>query len=109
MFWNRTLSVVTFSEVAIMDESPKTMTAPISVPAARRFPNSQILKRRLTSLRIFKTMVTVSADETAAKRFTPRMQAYCVRTLVASPSQAEALDWQRERGTIGESAKLVGK
>lgn len=32
---------------------------------------------------MFRTIVTVSAEDAAASRFTPRMQAYWVRTLAA--------------------------
>lgn len=58
------------------------MTAPSNVPEASWLPNSQILRSRLTSFRILRTIVTVRAVDAAAKRLTPRMQAYCVRTLV---------------------------
>lgn len=59
-----------------------TINAPTIVPGASRFPNSHILSNKLTSFRTFNTMVTVSADAAEAKRLTPRMQAYCVRTFM---------------------------
>jgi hypothetical protein len=60
----------------------KTMKAPIRVPAANLFPNSQMLNNRLTNFRTLSTIVTVSADDAEARRFTPRMHAYCVRTFM---------------------------
>lgn len=59
-----------------------TTTAPRRVPGANLFPKSHMLSSKLMSLRMLRTMVTVSAVETAASKFTPRMQAYWVSTLV---------------------------
>lgn len=55
---------------------PNTRAAPKIVPSARELPNSHMLNNKLTSFRILRTMVTVKAEDTAASRFTPRMQAY---------------------------------
>jgi hypothetical protein len=60
----------------------KTIKAPINVPGASLFPNSHILRSRLTNFLTFKTIVTVRADDAEAKRFTPRMHAYCVKTFI---------------------------
>ena len=46
----------------------KTMNAPIKVPGANLFPNSQMLNKRLTSFRTLSTMVTVRADDAEARR-----------------------------------------
>ena len=60
----------------------KVMNAPKRVPGESLFPKSQILKSRLISFLTFRTIVTVNADAAEARRLTPRMQAYWVRTFI---------------------------
>ena len=57
-----------------------TINAPSRVPGDSLFPNSQMLNKRLTNFRTFNTIVTVRADTAEARRLTPRMHAYCVKT-----------------------------
>lgn len=63
---------------------PNTSNAPITVPTAKEFPNSQMLRSRLTSFRILRTIVTVKAEDAAASKLTPRMHAYCVKMFAAT-------------------------
>ena len=56
------------------------MKAPRKVPDDSLFPNNHILNNRLTNFRMFSTSVTVNADDAEARRLTPRIQAYWVKT-----------------------------
>lgn len=63
-----------------MPPAKNTMNAPTRVPGDSLFPNNQILNSRLTSFRTFNTIVTVRAEAADARRLTPLMHAYCVKT-----------------------------
>lgn len=66
-----------------MPALPNTIAAPTKTPPGRRLPKSQMLRKRLISLRTLSAMVTPSADVRALSRLTPRIQTYCVSALAA--------------------------
>lgn len=59
----------------------KTMAAPTMTPLGSWLPNNQILKSKLASLRMLRTMLTVKLDDCADSRLTPTMQRSCVAAL----------------------------
>lgn len=58
-----------------------TKTVPINVVNESELPKMKTLITRLTSLRIFRIMVTVKAEPRDPNWFTPRMQTYWVTVL----------------------------
>ncbi len=80
---------------------PNTIAAPTSTPGASRLPNSQMLSSKLANFRMFRTIVTVSAELLAPKRFTPRMQAYCVMLFaIRRPTFFDGLSFKRVFCTV---------
>lgn len=62
---------------------------------------------------MFRTMVTVRADEAAARRLTPRIQAYWVSTLVARKMSwlgtCSLSDTSEDRGVERPSGELAAR
>lgn len=61
--------------------APNTMAAPIFISPPIWLPKIQMLNMKLTNLRMFKTIVTVTADVFALSMLTPVMQSNCVTAL----------------------------
>jgi hypothetical protein len=58
--------------------APNTMAAPTFINPPISLPKIQMLNKKLTNLRMFKTIVTVTADVLALRILTPVIQSSCV-------------------------------